>query len=886
MGFWPFGGGKKGRTNQGEDQGRHSLLEKTRTDLRARTNTSSSQEFVTMGRTTSQRGQDEKPRRLSKQRLPSHPGNVPRAQTLPVSVPGLESLGYKNGSYGRGGGFQSTDIYSHNPMSQTSIGPEDFTALPQAPTLLARRPGYDPTLHRRKSSKRKAEDYAREREVRAMSSPIQILKRPTTYSGSGPLRRDTKQIPGDLNRRLQRPTSEVSLPLPETIQESEDLSNQASFKIGILAALSPRPTLTYVASPRPSAGKQPARVKPSVQQAIEEEDPSSKKRINELADELDAGGLRELMDRDRRRKERKKEADRARLERKLQRKADRQREEEFRGRQANDASDDRTVSGEDSERRGRAPFGNVGEPSQTAVARRLPSPARQPTNNPFADPGSSQARPVHHIRNPFEDEKDIDPTQESFLHEGEDEEEEEPPVPVRSPLRTVSAAQVRREEKASQAATISPPISPAQGPIDRQSLSQTSGLAREITPDIPEYGSLDRRASDQSNQQLSSWTSFFRRGGRRKTSNVERGRSTPSEFSNTSRESFAARKQQPPPVMVPRTFRRSDSSSVPQRTMSKFREDLPELPISPPDSRVQSPEVMASAQAGQASRQPRHSLSGTLDNRSLATSSSNAALDRGAAEARHPQGVDVEMGGTASGPGLSQSLASVDSEGSWLSGKPPKRLSGGMGHPLRQSQSSIPPQSIPGSFEPEDDDLANDEYLNKLSPGPSGRRDSVASAGRRASSNVIDLEREREQSPVPDVPPISAAQGGDERWHAGVARQATVVRQPNRARSKEGLLKETGKDDLSASRRVSTDVENDGELAEGEPAGTELQEPTLLRARSVDYKGHAKHISAGSARLLDIRRSSTQSESAPRSASLSNIVPPTQREQPTPPPTE
>ncbi|OAL33318.1 hypothetical protein AYO20_07480 [Fonsecaea nubica] len=831
-----------------------------------------------MGRTASQRGQDEKPRRLSKQRLPSHPRNVPRAQTLPISVPTPESLGYKKASYDAGGGFQRSDIYSHNPMSQTSIGPEDFTALPQAPTLLARRPGYDPTLHRRKSSKRKAEDYAREREVRAMSSPIQNLKRPTTYSGSGPLRRDTKQIPGDLNRRFQRPTSEVSLPLPETIQESEDLSNQASFKIGILAALSPRPTLTYVANPRPSAGKQPARVKPSVQQAIEEEDPSSRKRINELADELDAGGLRELMERDRKRKERKKEADRARLEKKLQRKADRQREEEMRGRRAN--NDVLIVPDEDIERRGRALFGNAGETSQSAVARKSPSSALQSTD-PFADPGSLQARPVQQIRNPFEDEQDIDLTQESFLHEGD----EEPPVPIKSPLRTVSAAQARAEEKASQATTISPPTSPTQGPVDRQSLSQTSGLAREITPDIPEYGSLDRRASDQSNQQLSSWTSFFRRGGRRKGGNVDRGRSTPSEFSNTSRESFAARKQQLPPVVVPRTFRKSDSSSVPRRTMSKFREDLPELPISPPDSRVQSPEVMASPQAAQGSRQPRHSVSGTLDNRSLATSSSNAALDHAAAEGRHPQGGDIEMGGTASGAGLSQSLASVDSEGSWLSGKPPKRLSGGMGHPLRQSQSSIPPQSIPGSFEPEDDDLANDEYLNKLSRGPSGRRDSVASAGRRASSNVIDLERERQQSPVPDMPHMPAAQGADERWHAGIARQATVVRQPTRARSKEGLLKETGKDDLDVSRKASSDVEDEGELAEGEPGGVETQEPTLLRARSVDYKGHAKHISAGSARLLDIRRSSTQSESAPRSASVSQSVPPPQREQlPLPPP--
>jgi hypothetical protein len=875
MGLWPFGGGKKARTSQGQDQGRQTLFEKSRTDLGAGKKTSSPQVATTMSRG----GQDEKPRRLSKQRLPSQPGNVSRVQTAPVNVPGQDSRAYRHGSGAAGVGFQGPDMYSHNPMSQTSIGPEEFTALPQAPTLLARRPGYDPTLHRRKSSKRKAEDYAREREVRAMSSPLQGLRRPITYSGSGPLRRDTKQIPGDLNRRLQRPTSEVSLPLPETILESEDLSNQASFKIGFLAALSPRPTLTYVSDPRPSAGKQPARVKPSIEQAIQEEDPSSRKRINELADELDAGGLRELMERDRKRREKKKEADRARLERKLQRKADRQREEELRGRRLNDPSDNMMAfSPQHRQGTGRGLFAVEAETSQSATASTPPS-TKHKQGDPFADPRSPPSRPVQPIRNPFEDEKDIDITQDAFGEGGE-----EPPVPVKSPLRTVSPTQVRGEQVPPHSATISPPISPVQRPTDRQSLSQTSGIGRELTPEIAEQGSLDRRASDQSGQQLSSWTSFFRRGGRRKTSTTERGRSTPSEFSNTSRESFAARKQQPPPVVVPRSFRRSDASSIPQRTMSKFREDLPELPISPPDSRVQSPEAMTGPQTGQSSRQPRHSLSGTLDNRSLATSSSNAALDRATAETHHAQGIDIETAEGAVAVPISQSLASVDSEGSWLSGRPPKRLSGPMSHPLRQSQSSIPPQSMPGSFEPEDDDLADDEYLNRLTPGPGGHRDSVTSADRRASSNVIDLERERQEGPVPEVPQIPASQGWDETWHTGIARQPTVVRQATRAKSTEGLLNEAGRDMPGTSRRASTEGEDDeGESnVPGEAPGAEIQEATLLRARSVDYKnkGHARHMSAGSARLLDIRRSSIQSESTPRSPSPPQIVSPTQRDQP------
>lgn len=874
MGLWPFGGGKKARASATEEQGQQTLLEKSKTDLGRGRIRGQTEEFTVMSRKTGQHGHEEKPRRLSKQRLPSQSGNLPRAQTTPINMPGHISANSRHGSGAAVGSFQGIDMYSHNPISQTSIGPEDFTALPQAPTLLARRPGYDPTLHRRKSSKRKAEDYAREREVRAMSSPIQGLRRPTTYSGSGLLRRDVKQVPGDLNRRLHRPTSEVSLPLPETIQESEDLSNQASFKIGFLAALSPRPTLTYVTDPRSPTGKQPVRARYPIQQPIEEEASSSRKRINELADDLDSGGLRELMERDRRRREKKKEADQARLERKLQRKADRQREDELQGHQTNTPSGNLMVSSPDRERRGRDPFRGGAGPSQATPTNENTILEHKPTR-PVVDTKSPLAKPVPPIRNPFEDEKDMDLSQEPLAQA----EQEDSPVPVRSPLRTVAQTQFKIEPKPSQAATISPPISPVQHPSDRQSLSQTSALARQFTPEIPEQASLDRRTSEQSGQHLSSWTSFFRRGGRRKPSITDRGRSTPSEFSNTSRESFAARKQPVPPVMVPRSFRRSDSSSVPQRTMSKFREDLPELPMSPPDSRVQSPEVMAGPSIGQASRQPRHSLSGTLDNRSLATSSSNAALDRTTTEQHHPPGIDIEGSGAGAPPVTAQSLASVDSEGSWLSGRPSKRLSGPMVHPLRQSQSSIPPQS----FGAEDDDLANDEYLSRLTPGPSGQRDSVTSAERRASSNVIDLERERQDSPVPEVPQIPGPQDTDEMWHTGVARQPTVIRQATRARSKEGLLKQAGKDTPGGSRRASLEGYDDTEDdAVGETPGTEFPEATLLRARSVDYKdkGHARHMSAGSARLLDIRRSSIQSEGTPRSSSVSQAVPPLQPEQP------
>ncbi|KAJ9633753.1 hypothetical protein H2204_006751 [Knufia peltigerae] len=871
MGFWPFGGRKNARASQPHLQRPHTFGEKEEKDLKARPGSDRAEEMGNMARNQTHRGPDDKPRRLSKQRLPK---NVSRVQTAPVSGPGSETWNGRRSSAVEPSALHGQKVYAQDPTSQMSIGPEDFTALPQAPTLLARRGTYDPTLTRRKSSKRKAEDYAREREIRAMSSPDYRLKRPASYSGSGPLRRDTQNVPGDLNRRLQRPNSKVSLPLPEVIQDAEDFENQGSFKVGILAALAPRPTLTYVSHPRSSTGKQPARIRPSVQEAIEEEAPASRKRIDELADDLDAGALRELMDRDRRRHERKKAADRERLQRKLQRKADRQREEELRGYPvAASPTGPADLGTEAEEQRGRR-LRNASAGSSEFAATAAPPIGRERAADPFKDPSpehkfdTSQTRPANRIRNPFEDEKDVDIMQDPFDHE----EDEGSVVPVRSPLRTISPLNAKINQQPLQATTISPPTSPVHRPSDLQNLSQTSVLARETAPDVADHGSAGRRASDQSSQQqqLSSWTSFFRRGTRRKPSAADRGRSTPSEFSNTSRESFA-RKQQPPPVVVPRTFRKSDSSGVPQRTMSKFREDLPEFPISPPDSRVQSPEAMSTAQAiaGQHTVRPSHS--GTLDGMSLATTSSNPAL-----EGQQLRSAESEASAApVSGHMLSQSLASVDSEGSWLSGKPAKRMSGGLSHPLRQSVSSIPPNAVPGSFETEEEEeLAQDEYFTRLNPEPGARRDSVGSAGRRASSNVIDLERERQHSPIPDVPPVPTIQGGDETWHAGLGRQATVVRQATRAKSSEGLLKEYGAESSDGSRRSSSDGDDeasDGELLETVTPGTELAGVPILRARSVEYKGgHARHISAGSAKLLDIRRTSSvsQASTAQRSPGL------------------
>lgn len=707
--------------------------------------------------------------------------------------------------------------YLNPNMSQSSIGPENFTAIPIVPTLHATRANYDPTVLRKKSSKRKAEDHAREKELRAMSAPIAIPKpkRPATYSGSGPLQRETKRIPGT----LRRPSSQVSLPIPENISELEESLYQNSFKIGVFAALSPRPTIKYDGRSRSSLGKQPARLEPVAQSLMEDEEDLSisRKRIDELADDLDSAGLRELMERDRKRREKKKESDKAKLQKRLQRRADKQREE-----------DTRRARTEEFARSSQAELHN--EPSSRQTQRQI-TPTDTPTaTNPFVDPIQPVQSRGREIRNPFEDEADLDVMEDPVdADDGQDG-----IVSVPSPTRKVGAVQQLSEPQALEAA-VSPPLSPIRPPVDDRNLSQVSFKKESISPEAAAGLERVRQSSEQSAQQSSSWASFFRRGSRRKEPGPDRGRVTPSEFSNVSRESIA---RKPPPQLITaqRTFRQT-GSATPQRTMSKFREDLPEYPT-PPDSRMQSPEAMTAQPVsikGIPGRQLGHSQSGNLDD----ISSGTPGAERGRPDSR----VHSLMSGDSefAGHALSQSLASVDSEGSWLSGKPVKRLSG-----------PLSPRHIELIQKPDEmeEAIASDEYLSRLSPEPEERRQSVIS-GRRPSSTAFDLQKT--QVDAPPVPAISQTTDQGETWHGSVGRQPTVVKPASRAKSREGLLK----DFQSAEAETASDDENESPQSE--------QEATIMRARSIDYgnKGHARKISAGSARVLDVRRTSMQSVDLP-----------------------
>jgi hypothetical protein len=182
-----------------------------------------------------------------------------------------------------------------------------------------------------------------------------------------------------------------------------------------------------------------------------------------------------------------------------------------------------------------------------------------------------------------------------------------------------------------------------------------------------------------------------------------------------------------------------------------------------------------------------------------------------------------------------------------------KRSSGPTSYQLHQSQSSLGQHF---AAETAESDVVEDQYLNRATPAPEEpQRSSPALAVR----TVINLAGDGERSEEPEVPPLPEDRAG-ETWHGSVGRQATIISQTTRARSKEGLLNEYVADEPSSPEDEASPTDFEAP-ADDDPAAS------LMRARSIDYgKGHVRHISAGSARLLDIRRSTSTGDRSPIAA--------------------
>ena len=754
--------------------------------------------------------------------------------------------------------------------SQMSLQPEHFTvqgidAMP--PTLRPKRSTTaDAEMPRKKSSRRKSGNREREQEIKATSGPsppIPIPRRPQSYQ-AGMLSRDSKKFHGGLNRHFERPTSEISLPIPESVRSSISGPSewQQSFKVSAFDALAPRPTIKYLESPRNTGSRTSMRKDKGP--AIPEESFNTRARLDDLADDLDARGLRELMERDQRRRERKHKRDTEKLKRKLEQR------------------------NMDMERVRQVPAATREAAPRTEQPETCPSSTAEEARPTSGEASREKAQsPASWLQDPSREALPASPN-DPFLDTSDKGSERESPV-----IETAKAVRLS-------SASMSPPLSPetrhARGPSnlsnfmtppeatsdDREEKKAASSkdepqtntdLSTEVEEDpVPLRPQEEQKNPEATRHGGSGWTSFFRRSKSRKEPSERRTTTTPTSFSNTSRESFArsAKAQSPLPPIVQRSFKRP-SSGAPVRTQSRFREDLPELPASSSNpSRMQSPEPSATSPSpyiDHASKVEGLSDDGRVTTplgdvhpvfREEVASRSRGQSFRSATPSEHQQ--QQQQPSTMM---LSQSLASIDSEGSWLSGRPAKRSSIPISS-LRESQAS------PGGTLRDGDEATSPEpesTFPRQSPprstpsGPGGLTaqlrhaadiqagsEAQASSAATAAPSSSTAERQLRYETVPAFhanprvvsPPAS---GGSAHAH-----------QPLRGEIVSTVSALSGTEPASPSPEMDPvlPVSPVSPAAGAEGSGG----ATLQRATSVDYgrsSGHARQVSAGSARLLDIR---------------------------------
>ncbi|KAK8219378.1 hypothetical protein M8818_001113, partial [Zalaria obscura] len=731
----------------------------------------------------------------------------------------------------------------------------------------SRRSTQDSTPRRKLSSRRK-EQHIREEEIRALSAPVPIPKRPAGHTGDV-LRRDSKKAKRGLSKSSDPRGSNVSLPMEGSIHSSMSAkSDQRGWAVSSFDVFNPRPTIRYSGSAQYPGSRSfteipsltPRSSRKNKMPAVPEQPPKHVRRIADLADDLDAAELREVMERDRRRRDKKRAAEQEKLERKLRKRADKQNlealqraEEERRAQEDMDVTPVvpapptaihpafRERSGTDDEpitpmslknERFLTPMEEL--PPQTGTYldyRRQPEATPdpfedpRPAPNPFADPEAGPSSPVRGLGlySPVE-------------------------TPMEDPI-----VETAKEVRLSQA-SISPPRSPITNHRAGTSLSQLANeLQRERTPEVlqPPSPLKERRASETSAASASragTWAALFRRGGPtlKRASEIEGARSSQSDFSfsNTSRESMG--RQPLPAHLVQQPAQRR--SGTPVRTQSKFREDLPELPLSPPDSRVQSPDVTLAAATVAAARRGRKSP----ENTDFPPAASAVARHSIPAVGR----TDSPVSRTSEAL-MSASMASVDSEGSWLTGRPSKRVSQSPPKVVQQQPSR---EDFSASYE--DLGMPEDEYFRRLTPNPEAQAHSQLGA---QESHVLETpanEYERTFRGEPAVAGASAQAPGEQLHHGTAHRKPTIVHR-GQVKSREGLLAEYEAGEIAeeASFRSAT---SEYSAEEGE----KVPESRVQKATSVNYgteKGHARQLSAGSAKLLDIpRRRESQSPGTPR----------------------
>jgi hypothetical protein len=630
----------------------------------------------------------------------------------------------------------------------------------------------------------------------------------------------------------------------------------------------------------------------------EEKKARERARIDSLADDMDSTELRDILERDRKRQQRKQDRDAERLQRKLERRAEKQRTKEWLAQQEKDG-----VVAETAARPAAATRKEVGTPMaddadfhMEDVDARDPfvDPKAQEQVDPFKDPERTASIPAEHIhpalRTPKQQKQakavlgepaTIIP-QMPFGGNANDDDAisrrdiATPGSDIRTPQETpaIDTAQAVSYTAARPVTPLSPITSTvyhgdrtkaskilgadvAQGSYtatntvldDTTRSKDTPATAPLVIPATTESAKKDSEVPLSASKKKSGFLASLFRSHRKSVSESPREApaSEPS-FSNTSREEMS-RNIPSHLVHQPSSATSFRKAGPPLRTQSIFREDLPESPLSPPDTRVQSP-VDQSVRGGRYTHKQNRIPS--------------AIMSEGSGRVGSPEIDDDRPTSPLSNKAsqiMAHSLASVDSEASWLSGG--RHRSGSAARKHASGSFISHNQHFNGSYE--ELGIPDDEYFRRLNTSSRGEQRAsgltAALAGsQHASSTVL-----RSPTLPPQTEEPAVQESGQLISHVGASRQPTVVhRADTRHKSSEGLLN-TFNSQASTTKAVQEAEENDRtpEAEYPTPAESPTEERSssdevmtpVQRATSVNLsKGHARNMSAGSAKLLDIPR--------------------------------
>lgn len=643
--------------------------------------------------------------------------------------------------------LSSIDHRRLSEIDHDHAGPDQPFPRPMSRTGSLLKKHYQNGPNKLRKSKRQTDEILREREIKLLSStPIDIPRRSTQPMGSD---YGVEHQRGKANgRRADRNMSDISLSIRDSADSSiSDASDPFIYKVNAFAALTPRPVVRYVEMPRlptarstTTAASRPDSDRHPTRTTAGDDLYYSKRRVNELADYLDASTLRELLERDRRRREKKQIEDQEKLRRKLQERADAQAAEEHQQaieatRQTQDVQAEHTPAADipDTVEHQRAileePIAEEPEVAAPAEHTEQSGTWLQDESKDSEDAGRESMESVHVIGN-------IDDSS------------------IREPTLATRPSFAPSHEMGMSRTTLSPSQSSLRHGLNSHSQSQIYGAGS--TSDVS-----DRLTSDTSGRRGGNTiTSLLRRGSSRiKRRYKERFQDPCPEVSNASHESFYHIQTQssppPPSIVPPRAF---IATGIVKRSHSKFTEHFGDEPMSPPDSRIQSPDI------------PEQVPESSLENEEGSTFLHDPTPTFNGVDILKPKNrchlSSADSFDESDNVPLSQSLASIDSEGSWMSGQFFRRMS--------QKAASSPVRTMTSFSAAIDSPVETRDDI----------RDSIDS--RRASSNIM---AEPELLETDDVLANDSTKTAETWHHSEVGRRPIVINPGSHPKSTVGMLK-------------------------------------------------------------------------------------------------